>query len=238
MATVIFQPDGKDTFLSRMDPAIKIILLFLFSVLVSTSGETEAIAGFALTVLLALSARSRLLESYRDTPFIVLVGVFLMIVNMLNGDGVLCSVSGMLRFFSVFNLAIAFSSSTDPVELSSSLGSMLSRVIGRYGWRFSNMIMLTLSLLPSIFESGKSMLDARRSRCGYFMQHPIRNTADYLVSLFSMLFDRTIEIADALDSRLFDTDARRDARRIRRSDWIVLVASAVISGAIIWIRAL
>ena len=89
-------------------------------------------------------------------------------------------------------------------------------------------VMLTLTMLAHIFTSSREMLDARRSRGGSFLRHPIANTREYTLSLLLRLFEDMGTMDLALRSRLYDENAARMALPFRKRDAIMTLCLTIL----------
>ena len=97
--------------------------------------------------------------------------------------------------------------------------------------------MMTIALFPIIFTTTQEMLDARRSRGGSFLRHPVKSISDYTLSMMRLLFQKVLIFQDALYSRSWSTGGERTKVVLERRDIIyILLSIAIFTGYIVWKR--
>ncbi len=235
MARLIFRPERKETYLSRMNPLSKLIALIILSVLASLTESLIPVAIFFLLLnLIALSASIPLIKRLLSASSIMLLALLILITGYLSSSDAQSAWAEALRFISLFSLAIIFTGSTDMIDLSSSLGKALRPIAGRKAYALSSNVMLVFALLPDIFASAEEMLNARRARGGRFIAHPVRNISEYTVSLMKRLIARSFAFSEALDARAYSSERERSAPAFTFKDGM-LIAAIALSGAI-WIN--
>lgn len=232
MAPMILLPVGKNTWLSRLNPMVKLLYGTFISILISTGSPIEITILAAILTIIAYASSIPLISRFLHTPSILVIALLILITDVINGsDG-----WGTLSFLSLFSIAVIFIGSTDMMDFSASLGSALSHIIGKKAFQFSSDVMITMSMLPYIFISSSEMLTARRVRGGKFCSHPIKNLCGYTISFMIHMIRRASELSDALDARAYDRNAKRIAPPYRRSDILLLIILIVAGGFVFWIR--
>lgn len=232
MADMIFLPVGKETWLSRLNPMVKLLYGAFISIMISTGSDLEIAVLSVLLVIISYSASIPLISRLIHTPSILIIALLILITDAINGqDG-----WGTLSFLSLFSIAVIFIGSTDMMDFSASLGSALSHIIGRKAYGFASDVIITMSMLPDIFIVSSEMLTARRVRGGSFRSHPIKNLSEYTVSFMILMIRRASELSDALDARSYERNAKRLSPPYRRSDVLLLIILIVSGGIALWIR--
>ena len=238
MGKIAFSYEPSDCFLSRTVPAFKLLYLILLSILISTAGEYEIYIYTFLLLFLGFLSRINLLKALFSMPAMLVIALFIALTEWIDKKDIALTLSETTSFLTLLLLAILFMSTTDITELSSSLGHYLQPIFGKRAWRLSSSIMLTLAMIPIIFTSASTMLQARRSRGGRFFQHTLRNLTGYTISLLLLLFKKTEIFEDALLSRSFSDIAARRTKPAGFYDILSFICVCLISIAIFPLRKL
>lgn len=228
--------EERDSVLSRMNPAFKLVYLVLLSIIISTSRELEIYIYLASLLLIGIACHINILKSLISMPFMILISIFIAMTEWINTHSSLSTLSETFSFISLLMLAILFMATTDITELAAALGHYTAPILGKRAWKLSSSIMLTIAMIPMIFDVSTTMLDARRSRGGRFLSHPIKNITEYTISLLLLLFKKSEIFEDALLSRAFSNTAERKAKSARCYDIITLICMILLTIAIFIIR--
>ncbi len=236
MASMIFLPDGKDTALSRRNPLSKLIALIAISG-AALSGPDESVPVIlGALIIISYVFSVPIVKRLWEAKAMLLIAVFIGLAEYFQDGDILSSLAESAAFITVLGSATLFTATTDPVELSSSIGSALTHIAGKKAWGFASDIMLTISILPSIFQVSSEMMEARKSRGGRFAAHPIKNLSEYTISLISLLIERMINLSDALESREYDRNAERAAAPYALPDILLALITAILAFTLIWIE--
>ena len=237
MALMMFSERTEhESFLTRLNPLTKLLGLLVLSILI-TSDHLLPMAGAMLIVtLIAMIVHLPVINYLRGTPALIILIAFIFISDLLIQHSFIVAITESTSFFFLIMLSCLFMDSTSPDDTANSLGRILSPIFGKGAWSFASAIMLTLTMLSHIFSSSREMLDARRSRGGSFLRHPIHNLYEYTLSLFLHLFDDMKEMDLALRSRLYDERAERISLPFRKRDTVLslILASTYIGYIVIF----
>ena len=235
MAMMLFsERTEKDTILTRLNPLTKLLGLLVISILITSDNPILMAFSMLFVAILAIYVKLPVINYLRGTPALIILIAFIFISDLLIQRSLEIAITEASSFFFLIMLSSLFMDSTSPDDTANSLGKLLSPIFGKGAWSFASAIMLTLTMLSHIFTASREMLDARRSRGGSFLKHPIGNLYEYVYSLFIHLFDDMKEMDLALRSRLYDEKAERIALPYRSIDALIcIILTAIYIGYVI-----
>lgn len=196
-----------DTPLHRADPRAKFLMALSF--FASSLIFTNALALLALLALqIPLVAIGRIARrwsrSLRGGAFLAIL-IFLM--NFLTGQGASFSIAMSIRFLCLLSSFSIFFLTTSPDDL----GLALERCRIPYALSFT--FTTAVRLVPTMALDAQEIIDAQRSRGlelekGKLLRR-VRNYIPILVPLIVCAIRRSLEMAEALESRAFGASERR-----------------------------
>lgn len=256
-----------NSFIHRMDPRNKVFCLIALMVAVFisySSWELTFIIGGILAafvlILLIISHVSikQLFGSLRAMWFII---IFLLVVNCLvppqnsiniafsignfpiYWDAILQSLKIILRLVLMISLSMILTATTKPLELTYALEWYLTplKVIKFPAHEVAMTISIALRFIPTILGEVERIMKAQSSRGVDFKHGKISSRFKAIISLiiplFISAFQRSEELADAMEARGYDPKQKRT--RYRRlsfhfSDiFVFLLCSGIMAGTII-----
>ena len=143
------------------------------------------------------------------------------------------SAASAVAFLSMVLSSILLMDTTMPDELSRSLGSALSHVIGRRAYALSSLVEITLSMIPLIIDGSVCMFEAMKARGASPLSHPLRFVCQLSVGILSGLLDKAEIYIDALYSRGYDASMRRDCAPYSFGDYLMIAISIAAIAAVI-----
>lgn len=255
-----------NSFLHRMDPRNKIFCLITLMVAVfmsySTWELTFIIGGILALFVIALLLIShisirQLFSSLRALWFVIL---FLLIVNCLvppmgattvafsigsfniYWDAILQSLKIVLRLMLMISLSLILTATTKPLELTYALEWYLTplKIIKFPAHEVAMTISIALRFIPTILGEVERIMKAQSSRGVDFKHGKISSRFKAIVSLiiplFISAFQRSEELADAMEARGYDPKQKRTRYRILRFRLVdlfsFLLCGAIMAGAI------
>lgn len=233
MAQMIFTKRKERTILSAVNPLAKLIALIALSFMVTDNEIPFFLSALAIILLMMVAVRLPVISYLRKSKSLIFLLVLIFITEILVSRNMALALYESGKFFLLIILSALLLDSTSPGELASSVGGVLSHICGKYAWRFSSMVRLTLTLISRIFTISSEMLDARRSRLGSFFPHPVKSISEYVLSLILALFEDLRHFSQALSARLYDEDKERLRCPYRRRDYAIIILSITL---IIWTR--
>ena len=238
----------------KLDPRMKIILSFLYIVLVFSAKTLPSFGLVALTavslVLLSHISFITILKSMKPVLFII---VFTAVMNLLWGDGQQVLVQFWkitiyyegVRFALLMVLRIALLISgtfviltytTSPVALTDAI-ERLTSPLGKLGLpthEFAMMMSIALRFIPTLVEETDKIMCAQKARGANFETGSLMKRAKALVPilipLFISSFRRADELASAMECRLYHGGAGRTRMKVLHlsaADFAVLIALCV-----------
>ena len=227
-AMTIFHCRQTDSFLSRTNPLAKLIALISYSVLISMTDCWLSLFLSTIPFIIIIAIRIPLKEYIKESIFFILIAAAMFVSSCISSRECIPAAAKAAGFLAAVAASILLTDSTMPDDLSRSLGSALSHILGRYAYVLSSIVEITLSMIPLIIDSAEGMLEARKARGDSFAAHPFRSVSELTAGILSDLLDKAEVYADALLSRGYDASARRGAPSYSRCDRIILTACAAI----------
>ena len=225
---MIFHYREDDNFLVHFNPAAKLIALLSYSVIVS-SASSRVVFVLALLPIVAASAIHLPWRQYlKESAFFIVLAAIMCAASYASDHDAVESAASAVAFLSMVLSSILLMDTTMPDELSRSLGSALSHVIGRRAYALSSLVEITLSMIPLIIDGSISMYESYRARGASFSSHPLRLLCQLSVSMLSSILDTAEMYIDALYSRGYDASKRRASAPYRMRDWLIIAISIAV----------
>ena len=215
-----------DSPIHKMDPRAKFILTIgLFTTALMFTNVLVLVVIFIFQIPLILMAKSarRWLRSMRGGVFL---GVFIFVMNFIFGTSLVLSIAFTLRFFAIMSAFSFFFMTTSADDL----GLALEQIHVPYSISFT--FTTAVRLVPTMAVDAQTVVDAQRSRGleldkGNFMKR-VRNYIPILIPLIISAIRRSVELAEALESRAFGATDHRTAivtLRMRFADYAAILGT-------------
>lgn len=232
-----------DSFLHRMDPRNKIFCLIALMVAVfisySTWELTFIIGGIlaSFTILLLLISHISFKQLFGSLKALWFVIIFLLIVNCLIPpkdstsiafnigslpiyyDAILQSLKIILRLVLMISLSMVLTATTKPLELTYALEWYLTplKIIKFPAHEVAMTISIALRFIPTILGEVERIMKAQSSRGVDFKHGKLSSRFKAIISLiiplFISAFQRSEELADAMEARGYDPKQKRTRYR-------------------------
>lgn len=210
----------------RLDPRSKFILtLGFFAVALLFTNIYALLITFIVQIPVVLLARSinRWLRSMRGGLFL---GFFIFVMNVIFGTPIVSSLAFTTRFFAIMSAFSFFFMTTSADDL----GLALEQIHVPYSISFT--FTTAVRLVPTMAIDAQTVVDAQRSRGleldkGNFIKR-VRNYIPILIPLIISAIRRSVELAEALESRAFGATEKRTAivrLRLRAADYFVILTT-------------
>jgi energy-coupling factor transport system permease protein len=217
-----------DSPIHRLDPRAKfLVTLGFFSVALMFTNIYVLVITFFSQVPLVLLAKStkRWLQSMRGGLFI---GLFIFIMNVIFGTTLTSAIAFMIRFFTIVSAFSFFFMTTSADDL----GLALEQIHVPYSISFT--FTTAVRLVPTMALDAQTVVDAQRSRGleldkGNFMKR-VRNYIPILIPLIISAIRRSVELAEALESRAFGASEKRTAivtLKLHFMDYVAILSTAL-----------
>ena len=234
----------------RMDPRIKLILLFCFITALLMAGHALTYAGHLLFLAAAVAvSRIRpkaLFKGMRPMLFIILFTAVLNIfytsgeplvsfwVFQISAEGIERAVFMALRLIMLISATFMLTYTTSPIALSDALARLMSPLakIKVPVHEFAMMMNIALRFIPAIIEETDKIMSAQKARGADFESGNLFRRAKalipLLVPLFVSAFRRADDLAVAMECRCYhggEGRTRMKQLRMTREDALVLTGS-------------
>ena len=220
-----------NSILHRLDPRVKISLLFVLLIPIFMAREPIEYA-FLTAVTIALAALSKinakaLLHSLKPLQWILL---FTFLIHLISHDGEVlfqllfwkATVEGLragllicLRLILMIALSSLLTFTTSPLKLTDAVEKLLSplKTFGVPAHELAMMMTIALRFIPTLLEEADKIIKAQKIR-GVDIEHGnfvnrLRMMVPILVPLFLSAFRRADELATAMEARCYRGGAGR-----------------------------
>lgn len=225
-----------DSPIHRLDPRAKFILTlgFFTASLMFTNIYVLLLVFFAQIpgVLLAKTV-GRWLRSLRGGLFL---GGFIFVMNLIFGTPLVLAIAFTTRWFAIMSSFSFFFMTTSADDL----GLALEQIHVPYSISFT--FTTAVRLVPTMAIDAQTVVDAQRSRGleldkGNLMKR-IRNYIPILIPLIISAIRRSVELAEALESRGFGATEKRTALvtlRMRWPDYLIIALTIIGLGLAVYV---
>lgn len=247
-----------DTFIHRLDPRIKIIIISIFIMslfFVNSFIPYIFITGFILLVIKVSGIPVKyILKGLKPLFFIILITFTINILftkgEVLYKIGPVSITKEGLYFAFFMGLRLIFlitgtsllTLTTSPIVLTDGIESLLNpfKKIGVPAHELAMMMTIALRFIPTLLEETDKIMKAQMARGADFESGNIlrraRNLVPLLVPLFINAFRRADELATAMEARCYrggDNRTRLNELKLVKSDVIALISTMIFFGLII-----
>lgn len=221
-----------DSFVHKLDPRLKIIslLFFMISIFFDIGMFGYGILGFCIFMILMLSKIkvSVVVKALKPMMFMV---VFLMVFNifLLREGEVLFTIYSLpiysgallqtlyifLRIALIITLTTVLTSSTKPLDLTLAIEKLFDplKKFGFPSHELAMMISIALRFIPDLLDEANRIMKAQTSRGVDFQEGSFKEKITAIISLiiplFISAFQRAEELANAMESRNYNPEAKR-----------------------------
>ena len=235
-----------NSIIHRLDPRLKIgaLLIFLVAVFFDAGFIGYGIMALFVLVTAFLSNISikHILKAIKPMLFMML---FLMIFNifLINTGDVIFTI-GSLKIYSgaLLQSAYILTSSTKPLDLTLAIENLLNP-LKRFGFpahELAMMISIALRFIPDLLDEAKRIMKAQASRGVDFnegkLAEKIKSIVSLIIPLFISAFQRAEDLANAMESRNYNPEAKRTRYKSlswKGHDTIALIFTVLVSMSVI-----
>ncbi|RLE81306.1 MAG: hypothetical protein DRJ51_00530 [Thermoprotei archaeon] len=223
----------KDTPIHRLDPRTKIVLVIDLLITALVFFEPLPLLLFFLISVVLVALGKSLREWSRTMKGVLFLAMMIFILNLLFAAGenrINYATVMTLRFLTITSLFSVFFLTTSPDEFADALVSL------RIPYEYVLVFTMALRFVPTLARDLEIIYDAHRSRGlevdrGGFLQR-LKNLQPILITLFIYEIRRSFMIAEALESRAFNTSLRRTfyfKSRLSVRDYTLLIMTITLS---------
>ncbi len=228
----LFHYHERPTFLHRMNPVAKIVVLLMFSTALTQISLVATIFLMLLLCIVALLVRVPIGRYQRELRFFIIMGTIIALARWANTGLWEEALHALLRFATIVCMGILFADTSAPDDIARSVGGLLARLPWIPGYRIGSTIELTISTIPLLFDAASQISYARRARSENRWKHPIKRIVSYVSAVFDLLLIRAEYLESALRARLYDADAPRQSFGFRFTDAALILVSLLFVFAI------
>lgn len=248
-----------DSIIHRLDPRLKIgaLLIFLIAIFFDAGFIGYAIMALfvLITAFLSNIAIKHILKAIKPMLFMML---FLMIFNifLINTGKILFTIGSIkiysgallqsayifIRLILIITMTTILTSSTKPLDLTLAIENLLNP-LKRFGFpahELAMMISIALRFIPDLLEEAKRIMKAQASRGVDFnegkLTEKIKSIVSLIIPLFISAFQRAEDLANAMESRNYNPEAKRTRYKSlswKRYDTIAFIFTAVVSMSVV-----
>jgi len=226
---LIFHYRESNNFLSRVHPMIKLLALILICIPLVNASLLAILIILGFLIISSLIIKMPLESYLKELTFLIILAVVIGISSFISSKSIIITSIAVLKFVTAVYASLLLADSTDPGDLSRTLGKTLNHIPFLDGWAIASQIELTLSILPLIFDTTNAIREARLSRGEKALRHPLKAMSGLIYSLMDNLLTSVDEMAYALDSRVFNASMERSGIKYRKMDFVFLLIVILIS---------
>lgn len=248
-----------DSFIHRLDPRLKIgsLLLLLIAVFFDAGFIGYGILGVFVVVMAILSKIkvSQLLKAIKPMLFMML---FLMFFNLLfiqrgtllisfgfikiYDQAIIQTAYIFIRLILIIVMTTILTATTKPLDLTLGIEHLLSpfKKVGFPTHEVAMMISIALRFIPTLLEETQRIMKAQASRGVEFsegkLKDKIMSIVSLIIPLFISAFQRAEDLANAMESRNYNPEAKRTRYKQliwKISDTVSLISVLVVCGVIV-----
>jgi len=231
----------------RLDPRVKFLfvsILFVATILFSDLLPLLVLFFVQIPVLIVAKVQREWLKTLRGALMLsVIIFASNLLANYFYSDRILTtetlelSLAMTVRFIALITTFSVFFLTTSPDKLSLALEK------ARVPYELNFAFITAIRFVPVLADEAQTIMDAQKSRGlelekGNFIQR-IRNYLPILLPLIINSIRRSLELAEAMESRAFGAMKKRSnlyELRVTKSDYFVLILSLVILFLVLYIR--
>ena len=252
-----------NSILHRLDPRVKVLLLFFFLIEIFLFSNAVAYGVFsAVTLVLMLLSGvplRMLLRSLKPLWWIILftfvihlfsnpgtpIAQFLLFTVTWEGVRMGCFISLRLVLLILMSSLLTFT--TSPLKLTDALESLLSpfRRFGLPAHELAMMMTIALRFIPTLIEETDKIMKAQQSRGADFttgnVMKRLRNMVPILVPLFLSAFRRADELAMAMEARCYRGGVGRTQMKSLKTgaiDYLAIGGFILLTASLIGVKVL
>ena len=227
----------RNTPIHRLDPRVKFLLIcaiFAMSIIfVDLASITIILLALVPLVLLA-QVQGEWLRSLRASA---LLAAFIFVLNLIFVSDFYYALAMAFRFLVIVSSFSIFFLTTSPDDLGLALEQ------SHFPYEFSFAFTTAIRFVPELAKEAQIIVDAQRSRGleleGGNILKRIRNYVPILIPLIVSAIRRSMELAEAMESRCFGAVKKRTSLhvlKIRSLDYLVITATILVLAVSVYIR--
>lgn len=221
---IIGQYIPRDSFIHKLDPRAKLVLVFLFVFIVFLANNLVTYVALGIFALLAVSfSKIPLSYLYKGLKPILLIMLFTLLLHLfmtkegpivfewnfikIHEEGVIQGVFISIRLLLLILVTSLLTLTTTPIDITDGLEILLGPLkrLKMPVHEFALMMSISLRFIPTLMQETEKIMKAQSARGAEFSSGPIMQRMKafipLLVPLFVSAFKRAEELALAMESR-------------------------------------
>jgi len=243
----------------RLDPRIKLVLTFVYIIVIFVASNFEGLLVMGLLIFgILLLSGVPLRQYFKSLKAIMFVVLFTSVLNLFYGGGqtlwswgfIQITTGGVsnaifitIRIISLILFSSVLTFTTSPTELTDALERIMKplKVLHVKVHEIAMMMTIALRFVPTLLEETDKIMSAQKARgadmeSGGLMQR-IKSLIPILIPLFVSSFRRAYDLAMAMECRCYHGGEGRTKMKIlhaTRSDAVVVACSALVCALIVF----
>ena len=235
----------------QLDPRLKILTLLIFLIAIFFDAGLIGYAIMAIfTIITTIISNINLkliLKAVKPmlfNIFLIKTGELLVSLGFIKiySDALLQSAYIFIRLVLIITMTTILTSSTKPLDLTLAIEDLLNplKKIGFPSHELAMMISIALRFIPDLLDEAKRIMKAQASRGVDFSEGKLTDKIKAIISLiiplFISAFQRAEDLANAMESRNYNPEAKRTRYKTlkwRRTDTLAFIFTAIVSGCVI-----
>lgn len=248
-----------DSFIHRLDPRLKLgaLLILLITVFFDAGFIGYGILGI-FVLIVALLSKMKFSQIVKAIKPMIIMMLFLMFFNLLfiQRGNLLWQIGFIkiydtalfqtlyifIRLILIIIMTTVLTATTKPLDLTLGIEHLLSpfKKVGFPTHEVAMMISIALRFIPTLMEETQRIMKAQASRGVDFsegtLKDKIMSIVSLIIPLFISAFQRAEDLANAMESRNYNPDAKRT--RYKQLHWqladtISLISVLIVSGSML-----
>ncbi|NQT58590.1 MAG: energy-coupling factor transporter transmembrane protein EcfT [Bacteroidetes bacterium] len=231
---LIFHYQARNSIIHRIDPRIKIIIIFTISAAMFAVNPLQfaVLCGYVLSG--CLIARLPFTKYRKELRFFLLLLILIVLSRWISSKSLISSLYYGARFILIVAAGLLLTDTTAPEDLTLALYWFLRPFKFLNPKRTAVRFNLTVSFIPIIFDSVLEIKEARKSRLDNTWRNPIKRIISFSSQIFDLILQKAEEISYALEARLFDEEILHGSISFRKMDFAVLILTlGIIAGLLL-----
>lgn len=199
----------KNSFVHGLDPRLKLIYVFILSILAFSVNNISEILIFSLfavaVILLSKLDLKALIKGLR--PFFFIFAFIILMYISFSRDNLWQGVVSVWRFLMLIIIALILTYTTTISSITTAIEKLakLLKILGIKPRNIAVMISITIRFVPMMFINLESLRAAMLARLADFRR--LKNIKLLMLTLLSRMFKSASNLSDAMQSRLYDENA-------------------------------
>ncbi|MBO7214368.1 MAG: energy-coupling factor transporter transmembrane protein EcfT [Clostridia bacterium] len=236
------------SFVHKLDPRLKILLLMAFVVLVFVANSFYALLSLAVLLVMAIIfSKVPPLQMVRSLKAVLFIILFTVVLNIffyktetqtvlfwiITKEALIFSAFMAIRLVTLIMASVLLTYTTTPVALTDGIESLLSplRIIKFPVHEIALVMSIALRFIPILMNEADRIIMAQTARGADFQSGNLFKKAKamipVLIPLLISAFRRAEELGDAMDSRCYSCASKRTKFKKLKFTYRDIVATAV-----------